>query len=75
MNYSPIANPEVKLCLPSATVTVHIFPGSWQESWRSWKEKEDDQCFIRYSVSVAQEHMIANKAKHITVGAAVLVRN
>lgn len=39
MNYSPIANPEVKLCLPSATVTAHIFSGSWQESWRLKREK------------------------------------
>ena len=56
MNNSPIANPEVKLRLPSATVTAHIFqaPDRKVREAEKRKGKENDQCLIRYCVFVTQ---------------------
>lgn len=69
MNYSPIASPEVKLCLPSATVTagfIFIFfsgllTGKLKELNRERRRKvidvSSDNC-----VFVTQESMRADKA-------------
>lgn len=77
MNYSPIANPEVKLCLPSATVTRIFFqaPDRKVRGAAKRKEKEDNQFLSRYCVFVTQESVIANNATYITGDAAVLVIN
>lgn len=40
MNYSPIANPEVKLSLSNSNCRF-FFKGFWQESYRSWIEKRE----------------------------------
>lgn len=65
MNYSPIANPEVKLCLPSATVTEDFFfrllTGKLEEPNRERRRKvidaSSDNC-----VFVTEESMRADKA-------------
>lgn len=71
MNYSPIANPEVKLCLPSATVTADFFfrllTGKLEELNRERRRKmidvSSDNC-----VFVTQESMRADKAMPSTSG-------
>lgn len=78
MNYSLIVNQEVKLCLPSATVTVLFFfflkflTGKLELLQR---EKGDDQSIFRDCVFVTQGSMLVNQNQGHYSGSAVLVRS